>query len=142
MSEWIAFPFPKCPSCGKKWGKNYHKDCIFKGQLLVEPYQRQVKCESCSDNWYILNSKFYCSCGYKFYPSEVEDALSTTQLLRQRLLQKINEMDSYEISIKTKSQNSFQQWIQDISYDIAKLLATTVSKAEELIKNFFDKWSF
>ncbi|WP_293157720.1 MULTISPECIES: hypothetical protein [unclassified Microcoleus] len=141
MSEWIAFPFPKCPSCGKQWGKNYHKDCLFNGQLLVEPYQRQVKCESCSAHWYILDSKFNCSCGYQFYPSEVEDALSTTQLLRQRLLQKLNEMDSYEKSIISKSNSSFQEWIHDISYEIARALGTTVSKAQEVIKNFFDKWS-
>ncbi len=142
MTEWMAFPFPKCPSCGKQWGKNYHKDCLFNGQLLVEPYERQVKCESCSEQWHILNSKFYCSCGYQFYSSEVETALSTTQLLRQRLLQKINEMDSYERSIKTKSQSSFQQWIYDISYEIGRVLGTTASKAQELIKNFFDNWSF
>ena len=142
MSEWIAFPFPKCPSCGKQWGKNYHKDCLFNGQLLVEPYQRHVKCESCSAQWYILDSKFYCSCGYQFYPSEVEDALSTTQILRQRLLQKINEMESYEKSIISKSNSSFQEWIHNISYEIARALGTTVSKAQEVIKNFFDKWSF
>ncbi|NET42194.1 hypothetical protein [Okeania sp. SIO2B3] len=142
MSEWIAFLFPKCPSCGKQWGKNYHRGCTFNGQLLVEPYKRQVKCESCRDNWHILDSKFYCSCGYQFYASEVEDALSTTQLLRQRLLQKINEMDSFERTIASKSQNSFQQWVHNISYDIAKALSTTVSKAQEVIKNFFDKWSF
>ncbi|MCT7952062.1 hypothetical protein NG798_19880 [Ancylothrix sp. C2] len=142
MSEWITFPFPKCPSCGKQWGENYHKDCVFNGQLLVEPYQRQVKCESCSAQWYILDSKFYCYCGYEFYPSEVEDALSTTQLLRQRLLQKLNEMDSYERSIVSKSQNSFKEWIFDISYEIGKALGITVSKAQEIIKNFFDKWSF
>lgn len=142
MSEWIAFPFPKCPSCGKQWGKNYHKDCLFNGQLLVEPYQRQVKCESCNSQWYILDSKFHCSCGYQFYPSEVEDALSTTQLLRQRLLQKLNEMDSYEKSIISKSENSFQEWIHEISYEIGKALGTTVAKTQEIIKNFFDKWSF
>jgi len=89
MTEWMAFPFPKCPSCGKQWGKNYHKDCLFNGQLLVEPYERRIKCESCSEQWHILDSKFYCSCGYQFYSSEVETALSTTQLLRQRLLQKL-----------------------------------------------------
>jgi hypothetical protein len=140
MSEYIAFPFPKCPICGKQWGKNYHKNCIFNGQVLVEPYQRRVKCEYCSEEWHILDSKFYCSCGYKFYPSEVEDALSTTQLLRHRLLQKINEMDIYENQIISKSQTSFKQWVYDISYEIGIVLGTTVSKAQELIQNFFDKW--
>ena len=142
MSEWITFLFPKCPSCSKQWGNSYHKNCTFNGQLLVEPYERQVKCESCSKKWHILDTKFYCSCGYQFYASEVKDALSTTQLLRQRLLQKINEMDSFERTITSKSQNSFQQWVNDISYDIAKALSTTVSKAKEVIKKFFDKWSF
>jgi hypothetical protein len=142
MSEWICFPFPKCPNCQKAWGKNHHRNCLSNGELLVEPYQKLVRCESCSETWNILNSKFYCSCGYEFYPSEVEDALSTTQLLRNRLLQKLNEMDSYEKRIISKSQNSFQQWIHGISYEIARLLGTTVSKTQELIKNFFDKWSF
>ncbi|WP_254568507.1 hypothetical protein [Oscillatoria sp. HE19RPO] len=142
MSEWIAFPFPKCPNCGKQWGKNYHRNCLFNGQLLVEPYQRQVKCEFCIEQWHILNSKFYCSCGYQFYSSEVEDALSTNQLLRQRLMKKLEEMDFYEKSMISKSTNSFEDWIYGISYEIGNLLGTTVSKAQELIKNFFDKWSF
>jgi hypothetical protein len=142
MSEWICFLFPKCPNCQKAWGKSYHKNCFSNGELLIEPYQQLVRCESCSETWNILNSKFYCSCGYEFYSSEVEDALSTTQLLRNRLLQKINEMDSYEKHIISKSQNSFEQWIHGISYEIARLLGTTVSKTQELIKNFFDKWSF
>jgi len=141
MSEWIAFPFPKCPHCGKQWGKNYHRNCIFNGQILVEPYQRQVKCEFCIDQWHILNSKFYCSCGYQFYSSEVEDALSTNQLLRQRLMKKLEEMDFYEKSIISKSTNSFEDWIYGISYEIGRLLGTTVSKAQEVIKNFFDKWA-
>ena len=51
-------------------------------------------------------------------------------------------MDNYEKSIISKSQNSFQNWIHDISYEIGKFIGTTTSKAQELIKNFFDKWSF
>ncbi|MGI0498736.1 hypothetical protein ACOKW7_07920 [Limnospira platensis CENA597] len=140
MSEYIPFYFPKCPSCGKQWGKNYHRSCIFNGELLIEPYQRQIKCDSCGEQWYVLDSKFYCSCGYQFYPSEVEEALTTTEFLRQRLLQKINEMDLYESQIIAKSQSSFSQWVSDISYDIARVLGTTASKARQLITNFFDKW--
>lgn len=142
MSEWIPFPFPKCPKCQKSWATNYHRDCSFNAELLVEPYQRQVKCSSCSQQWHILDSQFYCSCGYQFNSSEVEDALSTTQLLRQRLLQKINEMDRYEQSIISKSQNSFQDWVYNISYEIGRVLGTTASKAQELIKKFFEKWTF
>lgn len=142
MSEWICFPFPKCPNCRKTWAKNYHRNCFLNGELLVEPCQKLVKCESCYEQWNILDSKFYCSCGYEFYPSEVQDALSTTQLLRNRLLEKINEMDSYEQRIISKSENSFQQWIYGISYEIAKVLGTTVYNTQELIKGFFEKWLF
>jgi len=142
MSEWIPFCFPKCPKCQKSWGKNFHRNCLSKGQLLVDPYQRQVRCDSCYEEWYVMNSKFHCSCGYIFQASEVENALSTTQLLRQRLIQKINEMDSYERSIKMKSQSSFKQWIGSISYEIGRLLGTTASTAKQLIENFFEKWSF
>ena len=142
MGEWIPFCFPKCPSCKKAWGKNFHKNCSFNGQLLVDPYQRQVRCDSCHKEWYVMNSEFYCSCGYTFQASEVENALSTTELLRQRLIQKINEMDSFERSIKTKSQSSFKQWISSISYEIGRFLGTTASTAQKLIENFFEKWSF
>ena len=141
MTEWITLPFPKCPSCQKSWAKSYH-DCLFGGEVLVEPYQRQTKCEGCGNQWYLLNSKFNCSCGYTFQASEVENALSTTQLLKQRLIQKIDEMDIFERSIKTKSQSSFREWIGSISYEIGRLLGTTVSQAKQLIENFFDKWSF
>ncbi|OJJ17400.1 hypothetical protein BI308_22845 [Roseofilum reptotaenium AO1-A] len=139
MSEWIPFLFPKCPRCQKQWGKNYHRNCIFNGQLLVEPYSRQVKCQSCSTQWYILNSKFYCSCGYEFYPSEVEESLSTTQLLRQRLLEKLKEMDLYESDIATKSKSSFQQWSYNLSYTIAKAVGRTVTEVQNFLKSFFNK---
>jgi hypothetical protein len=141
ISEWIPFPFPKCPRCHDSWVKSYH-DCLFSGEVLVEPYQRQAKCEGCSKQWNLLNSNFNCSCGYTFQSREVESALSTTQLLRNRLLQKLNEMDNYEKNIMSKSQSSFQKWIYNISYEISRLLGTTVSKTQEIIKNFFDKWSF
>ncbi|MEC4804641.1 MAG: hypothetical protein SAJ72_10335 [Jaaginema sp. PMC 1080.18] len=141
MSEWIPLPFPKCPSCQESWVRSYH-DCLFSGEALVELDERQVKCCSCGKQWYLLNSNFNCSCGYTFQALEVEDALSKTQLLRQRLLQKINEMDFFEKSISTKSQSSFQQWISSISYEIGRLLGTTAGVAKNLIENFFEKWSF
>lgn len=141
MSEWIPLPFPKCPRCHDSWVKSYH-DCFSSGEVLVEPYQRQAKCCGCGKQWYLLNSNFNCSCGYTFNASEVENALSTTQLLRNRLLQKLNEMDSFERSINMKSQNSFREWIGNISYEIGRLLGTTASKAKQLIENFFEKWSF
>jgi hypothetical protein len=87
-----------------------------------------------------MNSEFHCSCGYTFQSSEVENALSVTQLLRQRLIQKLNEIDEYERSIETKSQNSFKSWIGSISYEIAKLLGSTASQAKQLIEDFFEKW--
>lgn len=141
MSEWLPFYFPQCPSCQKSWGKNFHRNCLFNGQLLVEPYQRRVRCDSCNEEWHIMNSEFHCSCSYTFKASEVESALSTIQLLRQRLIQKLNEMDSFERSIKTKSESSFKQWISGISYEIGRLLGTTASNAQKLIENFFEKWS-
>ncbi len=140
MSEWIPFCFPKCPSCQKKWSKNFHRDCSFNGQLLVEPHKRLVSCESCHETWNIMNSEFHCSCSYTFQSSEVENALSTTQLLRDRLIQKLNEMDVYEKSIKTKSKDSFNQWISSISYEIGRLLGTTASQAKQLIENFFENF--
>jgi hypothetical protein len=141
MSEWMPLPFPKCPRCHDSWVKSYH-DCFSNGEVLVEPYQRQAKCCGCSKQWDLLNSNFNCSCGYTFSASEVENALSTTQLLKQRLIQKLNEMDSFERSITTKSQSSFKQWIGSISYEIGRLLGTTASQAKQLIDNFFEKWSF
>lgn len=140
MSEWLPFYFPKCPKCGTGWSKNFHRNCSFKGQLLVDPYQREVRCDSCQAEWYVMSSEFYCSCGYIFQASEVENALSTTELLRSRLIQKINEMDSYERSIKTKSQDSFRQWIGSISYEIGRLIGATASQAKKLIESFFEKW--
>jgi len=137
----MTFYFPKCPKCQKSWRENFHRNCLGKGRLLVEPYKRQVICDSCRQEWHIMNSKFYCSCGYSFKASEVENAVSTTQLLRQRLIQKLNEIDSLERSIGSKSQSSFQQWISSISYEIGKLLGITTRAAKKLIENFFQNWS-
>ena len=76
MSEWMSLPFPKCPRCQKFWVKTYHC-CSVPGEVLVEPYQRQAKCCGCSEQWFVMNTSFNCSCGYTFSASEVENALST-----------------------------------------------------------------
>ena len=98
----------------------------------------KYRCCKGGKQWYLVKSKFNFFCGYTFQALEVENALSTTQLLRQRLIQKLNEMDSSERSIKTKSQSSFKQWIGSISYEIGRLLGRTASQAKQYYIKFLN----
>jgi len=139
MHEWIPLPFPKCPRCRQSWVRSYHSNCSTGAEVLVEPYARQVKCEGCYKQWALMQNSFSCSCGYTFQASDVEAALSTTELLKQRLLQKIAEMDRFEQIIVQTSKRSFNAWVENISYEIGKFLGTTVANAQQLIRGIAER---
>jgi hypothetical protein len=139
MSTWIPLPFPKCPKCHQSWVKSYHSNCSTEAEILVEPHLRQVKCKGCCKQWRLMNSSFSCSCRYAFRASEVEIALSTSELLRQRLLQKIQEMNYFEQVIIRTSKKSFNSWIEKVSYEIGKILGTTIYNVQHLTKSIAEK---
>jgi len=86
-----------------------------------------------------MQNSFSCSCGYTFQASDVESALTTSALLKQRLLNKIAEMDYFEQAIIQTSQRSFNAWVEEISYEIGRVLGTTVTAAQQLIKGITER---
>ncbi|MGB7275932.1 MAG: hypothetical protein WBC69_21770 [Geitlerinemataceae cyanobacterium] len=139
MAEWIPLPFPKCPRCFQSWVRSYHRNCSTAAEVLVEPYLRQVKCEACYKQWELMQNSFFCSCGYTFQASDVEVALSTSELLKHRLLQKIAEMDYFEQLVVQTSKKSFNSWVEEISYEIGRFLGTTVTNAQQLVKGIAER---
>lgn len=138
-SQWLPLPFPKCTRCNQSWVITYHRDCDSGAEVLVEPYRRQAKCDGCGEQWNLMSSAFSCSCGYEFHASDVEEALSTSSILRQRLLQKIYEMDQSEIAIVQASQSSFNRWMENVSFEIGRFLGTTGASLKRLITNLLDR---
>ena len=125
--SWIPLPFPSCPSCNKSWMTCYHRDCYFNGEIVVEPYTREAKCEGCSERWPIMQTTFYCSCGHIFTAWDVENALSAVALLKERLVKQIQSMEMSESAINRSYQQSFNHWLYDLSYELGNLLGAVAS---------------
>jgi hypothetical protein len=137
-NDWLPLHLPSCSKCQKTWIKVNHKNCYLKGEILVEPHQQIVKCTKCISSWELMQTKFYCPCGNEFCSSDIKQALSTVALLRQRLIQKLSEMDEYENRIIQNSKSSFQQWANNVSYEIGKLLGISTSVMGKVIESLFD----
>ena len=118
---WSPLPFPTCPNCHNSWVKSYHLDCYANGELLVELYLRQTKCEGCGQRWSSLPTTFHCSCGHVFHSSEIENAISTTISVRERLLKQIQSMEQSETSIHQTAHSSLAQWLNGASFELGKL---------------------
>lgn len=125
-SVWIPLPFPRCPSCHSSWVRCYHRDCYTGGEILVEPYLKQARCEGCSLQWHVMDTTFYCSCGYVFHASEVDEALYSFSVLKDRLIQQIRDMDRHEKMILRSSEDSLLRWVDQVAYEVGRLLGTTI----------------
>lgn len=136
-SLWMPLPFPRCPKCGQSWVRCYHKDCYTGGEVVVEPYSREAKCDGCGRQWAVMNTNFYCSCGYVFHSRDVENALTTAELLRQALLQQIRDMDEATLRIRRRSKESFTQWLYDITYDLGSVAGAVVGTIKRWLDELF-----
>lgn len=135
MSDtWIPLPFPACPACRQSWVRSYHRDCKARGEIVVEPYRRQAKCQGCWVQWTLVQTRFYCTCGRTFNANDVESALSTSELMRDRLRAQFKAMEEAERSIRAKSEGSFSQWI----YDVAESLGYAAGTIVGTIKRWLD----
>lgn len=129
----IPLPFPTCSNCTQSWVECRHRSCQAQGKLLIEPRSRIVQCDACYKEWELSQTTFYCSCGYIFQASDVENAINTVNLLKEQLLQQIRSMEQAEISIQQTTQESLGKWLNNTSNELGKVLGYTVGK---LIKWF------
>src|SRR4051812_35023474 len=70
----MPLPFPECPACGEGSPRALHADCEAHGEMLVDPWLGQVRCEACAERWSLRESQIICSCGCEFEAVEVETA--------------------------------------------------------------------
>lgn len=83
-----------------------------------------------------MNTTFYCSCGYVFHATDVEDALSAIALVKNRLIKQIQSLGDAENRIREKSQNSLRRWLGETSYEVGKNLGKVAAYLKRLIDNF------
>src|SRR5829696_7145461 len=117
-TEWIPLPFPTCPSCRRSWVRSYHRNCYFDGEISINAHLKRAKCEGCDKEWPLMNTRFYCSCNYVFSASDVSSALSTDALVRQRIVEQLAKYQDFERGIRSRSQDSFSQWVYDVANQI------------------------
>ena len=134
----MPLPFPSCPRCYSSWVRSYHRNCAQNGEILVDPYQQQARCSNCTEQWHILSTTFYCSCGYVFQATDVQTALSSAALIRKRLLQQVQDMEVTESRINQKTRASLNQWIYDKGYEFARLIGVTAGTIQRWLENILE----
>jgi hypothetical protein len=100
--------------------------------MLVEPYRRRTRCDGCGATGNLDVTRFHCSCGYVFAAAAVQDALSTGELLRSRLLAYVESMRIAEQNIAIKSKTDLQGWLRRIGFDLGKLMGHLAGKVANL----------
>lgn len=127
---WIPLPFPSCPMCSQSWVRCYHRGCSQAQELLVDPFVLLASCPGCGTQWNVMATRFHCSCGHVFDAAEVKFALSTAELLRQRMMEQIRLMDDAEKRIQQRRQDSFAQWAYDIAFQLGNAAGSLVGRIE------------
>ena len=71
----VPLPFPPCPVCHSNGKQCFHRNCG--GLLEVDPDSDsyEVFCKKCGKHWSLINSKYFCSCGYSFEAEEIKEKL-------------------------------------------------------------------
>ncbi len=77
---------------------------------------------------------FYCSCGYIFSAAQVEAALTSAALLRQRLMLHIASMKSMQMAIDQKADESLISWLGNVSFEAGKRLGYVLGS----LRSWFD----
>lgn len=84
-----------------------------------------------------METSFQCTCGNIFGAAEVEAALSTVTLLKQRLIQQIRDIDVTESQIRYQTATSFSTWLSVHGYDIGTLLGKAAAKLVTWLEKYF-----
>ena len=88
---WLSVAFPTCPSCKKNSNQCFHKNCPKSGKkpMEIDPETSRVKCPSCNSEWNIMDTNYYCSCGYIFLAKdvsvEIDAIVANARLIAQEL---------------------------------------------------------
>jgi hypothetical protein len=78
-----------------------------------------------------MRTTFHCSCNYTFSAQAVRNALTSTSLLRDRLAREIMAMDQAETRIRQKSTSSFEEWMNDLGYELGRLAGSISAWAKD-----------
>jgi hypothetical protein len=139
--SWIPLPFPECPRCRSSWVQCNHFKCSENGEIFVEPYLQEAKCVGCQKQWPLRQTRFHCSCGYTFNSEEVSEALSTSSLVRKKILEQINEIDFTEKQIKDTVKNSLVSWLSSLGYKLGFAVGTFIKYVDKCIEQLISSES-
>lgn len=92
----------------------------------MELESRQTRCKHCGDEKPVLWCEFHCLCGYTFNGTEVQDALSTSEIMRRRLVDEIYEMEHANQRIGMISSASVGRFVERVGYESGKVLGSAM----------------
>lgn len=136
MSDgWFPLPFPECPYCGNAWVSTKHRDCERNGGMEVEPWHERVRCDSCSQHWNLIDSRFFCSCGRQFDAVDVEEAVGEVVRATRSLYRELAEQHAELVALRSRSETSFSIFLGQMANMVGGAAGFIVGK---LIRILFD----
>lgn len=119
------------------WASSYHKSCDSGLPIQVEIESRWAHCPTCKHQWPVDDTIFFCSCGREFSACEVSDALVATELIRARLLSRIESLTGAERRINELSSESLSDWLRRISFSVGEAAGQAVIAFRKWLSDFF-----
>jgi hypothetical protein len=136
-AQWIPLPFPQCPTCSRKWASSFHKSCQSNQPIQVEIESLWAHCPTCQHQWPVDDTTFFCSCGREFSASEVSDALTAAELIRARLLSKIESLTGADRRITELSSSSLSDWLRSVSFSVGEAAGQAVLAFRKWLSDMF-----
>lgn len=116
---WLPFPFPRCPNCGEQWAYSYHRNCVDRGRIDIDPDENQCKCDGCSTCWSVWTTRFHCACGHTFSSDDVASAIRDVTATLS-MFAKIVEQNARDASaVRRGGEHSLRGWIEGVARGLA-----------------------
>jgi hypothetical protein len=103
--------------------------------MLVDPFAKTAKCNSCGQTWNIWDSNFHCSCGNAFTAKEAESAVKA--VLNDACLEVIKYwkmMEEEDRLAAFRSKRTFREFLIGVVGGVSEAAATMIFG---LINRFF-----
>lgn len=125
---WLPFPFPQCPDCREEWAYSYHRDCVTRGRIELDPDVKFCRCEECEHSWPVWQTEFHCLCGHVYGSDEVDGAIRdiTATLSMMALIVEQNEREARRV--RQQGQVSLRLWIEKVAYEISGAIGSLLGR--------------
>lgn len=125
---WLPFPFPRCPNCREQWTYSYHRNCVYRGRIELDPDTRDCRCEDCYKQWSVWETTFYCQCDHVFDSSDVDLAIRDITAALSMFAHIVEQNSREAARVRSQGENSLRSWIQNFANGVAGAMGSLLGK--------------